>query len=74
MPHGAAVRVHHLADQCFEAGVVAPTQDPAGFGGVSLQQIDLGRAVECGVRFHIAAVIQAGIGNAAPANSRAEWR
>jgi len=36
--------------------------------------MDLGGAVEVGGGFHMAAVIQAGIGNAAPANSRAEWR
>jgi hypothetical protein len=36
--------------------------------------MDLGRTVGFGVGFHMAAVIQAGIGNAAPANSRAEWR
>jgi hypothetical protein len=36
--------------------------------------MDLGRAVEVGAGFHMAAAIQAGIGNGAPANSRAEWR
>jgi hypothetical protein len=36
--------------------------------------MDLGRTAEVEVGFHMAAVIQGGLGNAAPANARAEWR
>ena len=47
------IRLHHHADQSFEADARRPPQDPFGFGVVRLERIHLGGAVEERVANHV---------------------
>src|ERR1035441_8615006 len=58
--HSRAVGFHHLANQGLKAGSRRPAQLRSGFGGVPLQELNLRRAVELRIGYHVIAVIEAG--------------